>query len=175
MSTPESTPAAGPATNPAPAQGPKFPPLPELHKSISIYLRHAYPSGALPALVQARASKLLGADSKAAAQASFEKDGARYVLRLGQQAYPFMKLVLEPAPGDATLLFRADAHDSHLHAPPDSPDAAQLAHLRTINQTLVEAIEQEWACAGLPTFRSFLRDRIAARRRDAGPPCASED
>jgi hypothetical protein len=62
------------------------------------------------------------------------------------------------------FLLRADAHDQHLHAPPNSPDAAWLASLRQSNKNLTEKIESLWSAAGLPTFKDYLRSQLAARK-----------
>lgn len=86
------------------------------------------------------------------------------VLRLGQPQYPHMKIMFEPVAQTGEFLFRADAHDSHLNAPEGSPDAAWLAAVRASNQALVEKIEHAWQEAGILTFRSLLRQQIAARK-----------
>ncbi len=85
-----------------------------------------------------------------------------YSLRLGQPLYPHMKLVLEECPGGGQPLFRADAHDNMLHAPPGSRDEAPLAALRAINKELTERIETAWVAAGLPTFKEYLRAQLSA-------------
>ena len=90
-----------------------------------------------------------------------------FALRLGQPTYPHMKLVIEACPRGG-VLFRADAHDAHLHAPAGSPDEAPLAALRARNKQLTEQIEVAWMAAGLPTFRGFLREELARRRGKVG-------
>jgi hypothetical protein len=87
-----------------------------------------------------------------------------YALRLGQPRYNHMKLMVEPTPGGTGFLYRADAHDSYLHAPPGSPDAAPLAALRANNKEITEAIEAAWTAAGLPTFRAYLRTELEKRK-----------
>jgi hypothetical protein len=39
--------------------------------------------------------------------------------------------------------------------------------VRASNQALVEKIEGDWAAAGLPTFKEFLRRQLEERRRAA--------
>lgn len=140
-----------------------------LRKAVAIYLHIAYPNGGIPPAVQERIACLerLAPHEplpKACMEVSCTTAGrTTYMLRLGQPRYPHMKLVLEDAP-DGGQLFRADAHDAHLHAPPGSPDAAPLAALRASNKELTEAIEAAWTSQGLPTFREYLRKQLERRR-----------
>jgi len=146
----------------------------ELHNAIITYLRIAYPEG-VPAAVQARVASLtqLPADAEvpeSMLEVSQCMGRPVYALRLGQPRYPHMKLMVEASPGGTGYLFRADAHDMHLHAPEGSADAGPLAALRAQNKVLTEAIEAAWTAAGLPTFRSYLRGELEKRRaRGAGP------
>ena len=154
---------------------------------MDLYLRVAYPpnagsgAGSVPAAVAGRMRALEGMPEHAAVPLEFlERDdptsGCSYALRLGQPLYPHMKLVLDPIPESAAaalhkrcqgydFLLRVDAHDRHLHAAPGSPDAAWLAGIRQSNKEIGERIEADWAAAGLPTFKEFLREQLAARRQ----------
>ncbi len=148
-------------------------------QAVDVYLRLAYPTG-VPAEVQARIAPLrnLPADGTVPPELleqSVPNSAASLAVRLGQPLYPHMKLVIDPCPHAASdssasacrgydFLFRADAHDQHLHAPPGSPDAAWLASIRQSNKDLVERIEAAWSGAGLPTFKDFLRAQLAARK-----------
>ena len=88
----------------------------------------------------------------------------RLTVRLGNSAYPHMKLALEPAPGGESYLFKADSHDKHLCPAQSDPDYPAFMELRAKNQKIVEKIEQAWAQAGIPTFKTFLQADLAARR-----------
>ena len=147
-----------------------------LRQATDLYLRTAYPGGATgaPAELAARVRALPDSGEPVPLEL-FERDVANsagsYALRLGQPAYPFMKLVFDPVPEGGggccgqDFLLRVDAHDRHLHAPPGTPDAAWLAGVRASNQALVEKIEGDWAAAGLPTFKEFLRRQLEEKKR----------
>ncbi len=147
-----------------------------LKNALRIYLREAYKGGALPQAVQERVARIEGfSDDQPAPLDWLEKsqcDSGRctYALRLGQPVYPHMKLIVEESPDGGHPLFRADAHDRHLHAPAGSADAAPLAALRAINKELADRIETAWVAAGLPTFKEYLKATLAQRKlRMAGP------
>ncbi|MCL2646311.1 MAG: hypothetical protein FWD61_04795 [Phycisphaerales bacterium] len=153
-----------------------------LQRAVQLYLEHAYPGG-VPASIQDKIMPVMAIPADQIVPIElFEKSaeggaGPSYALRLGQPMYPFMKLIIEPAPGQDSLsptnyLLRADAHDRHLHAPEGSPDAAWLASVRVSNHDLVEKIEAAWAQAGLSTFKEYLRKQLAARRAQGKPPLA---
>jgi hypothetical protein len=154
-------------------------------QALDLYLGLAYPGGA-PAEVQARLAPLRDLPADASVPLNLLEHGvpdstASLAVRLGQPMYPHMKLVIDPCPHAAAraagastcrgydFLFRADAHDQHLHAPPGSPDAAWLASVRQSNKELVEKIEAAWSGAGLPTFKDYLRHQLAARKGTAAP------
>lgn len=139
-----------------------------LRQAIGVYVRIAYPAGALPPVVQQRVDPIQALpENELVPEQHFEvmqKDPRLLALRLGQPMYPHMKLVIEPNPSGGYLL-RADAHDTHLHAPPGSPDEKFLMMIRTANKELTEKIEAEWVSAGLPTFRQYLREQLAKRKQ----------
>jgi hypothetical protein len=149
-----------------------------LQQAIAIYLRLAYENAPIPPAVQQRAAAIAALPTDAAVSPELLEPmpcgtGAGYALRLGQPLYPHMKLVVEPSPcSDAPgFFFRADAHDRHLHAAPGSPDAAWLASIRASNKALDDKIGAAWADAGLPTFKEFLRQQLAARKnKPCSPP-----
>ncbi len=143
------------------------PPPSEVLKAIEIYLGLAYPAQ-LPLLVRSQLDRL-----RAAGDAIFKcpvlvpdrpVDPARYTLRLGNQLYPHMKLVIELAGTCERFLYRADTHDRHVCPGQNSPDYAKFVELMTKNQKLAESIELEWEAQNIPTFRAFLRSDIARRQ-----------
>ena len=148
-----------------------------LKKAVGTYLGIAYPGGNIPAAVKERLASFeslpdLAPVPEACFEVTTSGEHKTYALRLGQPIYPHMKIVIEECPtcggqGGRGLLFRADAHDSLLHAPPGSPDEAPLAALRAVNKQLTEAIEAAWVAQGVPTFREFLRQEIARRKNPA--------
>ncbi|HVT81317.1 MAG TPA: hypothetical protein VHM90_11735 [Phycisphaerae bacterium] len=141
---------------------------------MDLYLHSAYPTG-VPAPITARTApfQAQAADSNVPLdlfEGNVVNAGASLAVRLGQPMYPHMKLVLDPVPAGGNcqgcqFLLRVDAHDLHLHATPGTPDAAWLAAIRQSNKELSERIEGEWAAAGLPTFKEYLRKQLDARRK----------
>ncbi len=152
----------------------EHPPLPQVYilkKAIEIYLPLAYGSGKIPDVVESRIAPILAsADSEVIKPEWFEpaeKDGrAVYRLRLGQVAYPHMKLNVEEFPDGTGYLLLADAHDTHLMAPETSPDAKFLSELRKNNAALVEKIHAAWTQARLPTFRNYFCAAMERRVRE---------
>ncbi len=165
-----------------------------LKQALELYLQNAYPTGdadslafapapplTLPPAIQARIARIRALPDHAPVPLdALEKDTTitvgSYVLRLGQPLYPFMKLAVDPIPeGERCcgldFLLRVDAHDRHLHAPPDSPDAAWLTSIRLSNKQVADRIDAAWEAARLPTFKEFLRRQLEQRRgRAAGIP-----
>ena len=149
-------------------------PARQLQNAVSIYLRYAYAAAEIPKPVQERADAIRALSADAAVSADLLEPmpcakGTAYAIRLGQPMYPHMKLVVEPAVCEADeavvgLFFRVDSHDRHLHAPPDSPDAAWLSAVRASNKALTDQIESAWSAADIPTFKDFLRRQLAARK-----------
>ena len=94
-----------------------------------------------------------------------------FALRLGNSQYPHMKLRISRPPKDEVFLFSVDSHDAFLRVPPDSPDFEPLEALKCHNSRLAVDIYAAWDAAGLPTEKSYLRQKIEqARNRPAPPP-----
>ena len=74
----------------------------------------------------------------------------RYMLRLGNSRYPFMKFVVQEYLVDAEYFFSVDTHDD-LDVQPDNPDYVAWCELKQHNQALKRSIEAAWAREGLPT------------------------
>jgi hypothetical protein len=87
----------------------------------------------------------------------------RFSLRLGNRAYPHMKLVIDRAPDGRGHLFRADTHDGHCRPAAGSRDYAVFCKLMDVNRELADRIESAWEAQGIPTFKSFLREDLARR------------
>ncbi len=81
---------------------------------------------------------------------------ARYTLRLGNQAYPFMKFVLQEYLVDHEYFFSVDTHDD-LDIPPGSPEFPKWQEIRRANSQLKAAIEAAWGQAGLPNNEDLQR------------------
>ena len=135
---------------------------------MEIYLPLAYPSGVIPEVVKARMAPVVAEPDENPIRPEWfepaDKEGrVVYRLRLGQIAYPHMKMSVEESPDATCYLLLADAHDNHLLVPETSPDAKFLSELRKNNAALVERIQAAWTDAGLPTFRNYFRAAMERR------------
>lgn len=94
------------------------------------------------------------------------RDGlpVRYALRLGNKAYPHMKMMIDRSPDGTGYLLRADTHDAHIQPRPGSRDSGAFAELMKANRLIAEAIESRWEQMSLPTFKKFLRDDLERRK-----------
>jgi hypothetical protein len=166
---------------------------PVVWRAIAAYLAFAYdgpaaagglPTGT-PSAVRARLDSLRRTDTSDFYNSSvFERDTtttgaagstaaaagssgpARYALRLGNKHYPHMKLVIERAPAGQGHLFRADTHDAHVRPAPGTRDYHIFCQLMEKNRETAEKIEADWEAAGIPTFKSYLRDDLARRKAE---------
>jgi hypothetical protein len=143
--------------------------LPEpalVNKAIEIYLSHAYESSP-PLATRSMLNLLKTWGGEFYAAPAFARTGEpgcpRLTIRLGNSSYPHMKLALEPAPNGESYLFKADSHDKHLCPAQSDPDYAAFMDLRAKNQKVVEKIEQAWAEAGIPTFKTYLQADLSKR------------
>lgn len=154
----------------------------QIQQAIELYLRHAYPGD-----VPDRAARLLppeAFDPEAYLMGEqVERDPAdaplcavrSFALRLGNAQYPHMKLRLSRPPKDNVYLFTVDSHDAFLHAPPGSPDHDALAALKRFNGELAARIAGDWEAAGLPTERSYLRQKVRQAREGGADRPAPAD
>jgi CheY-like chemotaxis protein len=76
---------------------------------------------------------------------------SRFVLRLGNNRYPHMKLVLEESILPEEFAFAVDTHDD-LKVSPGSPDFERWNAVRTHNRELAGRIEARWREEGIPTL-----------------------
>ena len=151
--------------------------------AVEVYLHLAYAGAAPPSAVRDRLASLRATgDADFYDSPVFERDDARpptrYSLRLGNKAYPHMKLVIERAPDGRGHLFRADTHDKHVRPNPNSREGRAFGELMKVNQKFAGDIEAEWATRGVATFKQFLRADLARRAADtssasAPPPSTS--
>ena len=145
----------------------------EVLKAIEVYLRTAY-KGEPPAAVRARRDALQSVpENEFYSCAVMEREPAgpdpwRYRVRLGNQVYPHMKLVIERSPDGQHHLFRADTHDQHCCPEPSSREYSAYCQLMEMNQKVAQQIESAWAAEQLPTFKTFLKEDLARRRAETG-------
>ena len=83
-----------------------------------------------------------------------------YALRIGNSAYPHMKLALVEFYLPDEFVFVVDRHDT-FHFEPDVPGYQAWCELKEINRLIKESIEAAWHKAGLPTLRSLREERFS--------------
>ncbi|HWP39418.1 MAG TPA: hypothetical protein VNL70_00735 [Tepidisphaeraceae bacterium] len=146
-------------------------------RAIEVYLDRAYgnapgsPPARPSAAVRSMVDQLRACKEDLLASPAFVRSGdaecLSFSLRLGNRCYPHMKLVIEPSPGGQGYLFRADTHDRHICLPPEHPEFEAMSRMRRENQQVAEAIEAGWQEAGIPTFKSYLREDLSRRQASA--------
>ena len=141
----------------------------EVWKAIELYMAAAYKSGP-PSAVRARLDTLRSVAAEDFFDcAVFECDSknapTRYALRLGNQFYPHMKLVIERSPDGKGNLFRADTHDRHACPEPQSKEYPVFCQLMAMNQDCSQRVESAWAEAGLATFKTYLKRDLEKRAK----------
>lgn len=148
-----------------------LPAVADLRRAVEIYLHCAYSAGKVPPAIQQRVEQLAAAGAQPWDAEVFERTtvptGTRYALRLGNSAYPHMKLAIEPSPDGAQGLFRVDTHDRHIRPTPGSRDAAAFAAMQQRNGEIAAEVEAEWGRKGLLTFKEYLRRDLERRARES--------
>ena len=134
-----------------------------LQKALDVYVACAYEHSPQPVTVKSRVllirdfpgdslADLLAHDvvERLPAQTN-GADITSYGIRLGNDQYPHMKLMIQKV-GDDDWRFVIDCHDGAFELEPTSPDKPRAEELKTYNQTLRERIESLWREADLPTL-----------------------
>ena len=128
----------------------------------------AYEDGALPSAVRGRVETLRCLpEDDFYDNPIFEHDDRRpptqYAVRLGNRCYPHMKLSLDRAPDGRGYVLRANTHDQHCCPYPRSREYNAFVQLMANNHRIALAIETAWESAGLPTFKTYLRQDLLRR------------
>ncbi len=89
-----------------------------------------------------------------------ENSSHRYVLRLGNLEYPFMKLVLEEHLIRGEFFLQVDTHDQMFKV--SSAEREEVEQVRRHNAEIKRAIEERWATEGMPTV-SHLKGLLETR------------
>jgi len=134
-----------------------------LHRATEIYIEAAYRGVEPPYHVLARMNfDPNDALENVLAMENFEKlpgeDGSisRYLLRLGNERYPHMKLGLVSCAGGNDFVFVVDTHDRHFPVDPNVPGSQEFRELQSFNDRIKREIKQRWEQEGLPTLHSVL-------------------
>ena len=152
-----------------------------IREAVAVYLEHAWPAGpprSVRALLPPEAfdpGQWLMSDATERDPADAPLAGVRsFAVRLGNAAYPHMKLRLSRPPGERLFVLSVDSHDAFLSAPAGSNDHQALEELKRNNADIAGAIAKAWDAAGLDTERSYLRDKIRQAKRRAGGQAAGD-
>ena len=144
-----------------------------LAEAVRVYLEEAY--GALPVPPEVR-KRLAWGEGESLADLAAGKEFERTPtdapprecrhlrLRLGNRAYPHMKLAVDRIPETDDWVLAVDCHDRHIL---DSVPADQRQTLDTLfrrNAALKRCIERRWTQAGQPTFENYIRGRLSGRQ-----------
>lgn len=140
-----------------------------IRHAIEIYLAHAYDAPPPPP-VAARVAAVRDTPDETIFDSPVlerrdEPERPRYALRLGNRDYPFMKLAIEWLPSRRRWLFMTDTHDQHVCPAPDDPERAPFMALMARNRAIAAEVEEAWRRAGIDTFRGFLAEELARRKR----------
>jgi len=136
-------------------------------RAVDIYLQIAYPNS-VPLRAHDQLQIIQTSQGECLQCGALVRDtkatSPRYNIRLGNQSYPHMKIAVELPPNGQQYLFRVDTHDRHCCPGPTSPEYGAFRQLMEKNQQVADDVEAAWESAGLPTFKSFLREDLARRR-----------
>ena len=140
-------------------------------RAIEIYVQHAY-DGPPPSAVRARIDtlhQLPPADfyDNPILEPDSARPPRRYTIRLGNSIYPHMKLAIARTPDGRGYLFHVDTHDEHCRPEQGSRETKAFHQLMNANSQVAQRIENAWAEAGLPTFKTYLRDDLLRRQVQA--------
>ncbi len=125
-------------------------------QAASIFVEHAWPAGPTgPAAELMRAVDEASTMEELAEVFELVRTGEgegrrRFSLRLGNDRYPWMKLVIQEFLVSGEFFISADTHDD-IRIDPSMPDYEAWTELRSHNCRLKEAVEAHWERAGLPT------------------------
>jgi len=147
-----------------------------VRRAIAIYLEEAYPSG-VPARVRIPPEVAQGTTT-ADVLGAFLDEGRRsgralsrrWALRLGNERYPFMKLVLQEYLIEDEFFFTVDTHDE-MDIKPSFPDYEEWEALKRFNAALRERIETRWreepidTCARLRSRTSEMATHCSLRAK----------
>jgi hypothetical protein len=85
-------------------------------------------------------------------------------LRLGNRAYPHMKLAVDRIPETDDWVLSVDCHDRHILDSVPADQRQTLDALFRRNAALKRCIERRWTEAGQPTFENYIRGRLSGRQ-----------
>lgn len=139
------------------------PVISDVRLAIELFLRHAYAGARPPRAVAEVVEQLrIGNDLEFLSRPCWERDPSepcsRYSLRLGNRAYPHMKMMLQRRPDGLGYVFRVDTHDHHVARAGLGREAQAFDGVLRADAKIADAIESAWEAAGLPTAKVFTTE-----------------
>lgn len=143
-----------------------------LAQAVRLYLTQAYKSGHIPPNRQqfkefnesTPLEQLLSSKGVERPSEHIPGQTVIHALRIGNDWYPHMKVLICSLGESDDVVFAVDTHD-RLSLPVDSPESAAFRELQNQNQALARQIEEIWEQSGVPTQASELRRYLASVRR----------
>jgi CheY-like chemotaxis protein len=153
-----------------------------IRTALQTYLLEAYPKGVpervrIPTAVWTaeNTDEMLGAftkervarDRDATSEKSLDELLKKYVLRLGNERYPFMKFLVHESYLEGEFVFGVDTHDN-MDIRPHFPDYEEWQKLRKYNDDLRARIESKWQKEHLDTSARLIERMKALPVRQNG-------
>ena len=146
-----------------------------VRRAVQIYTREVWPLAAeahIPALFSTPVATL--ADLLTGFRAEHVEGDAlvSYSLRLGNDRYPFTKLVLQEFIAKGAFYFQVDTHDD-MDMRPGFPDYDQWLELKRHNAGVKARVEAAWHREGIPTIATLVeqvaRNSVPTPRTEERP------
>lgn len=136
-----------------------------LNEAIEIYLMYAYDNEELrkkhmKSFPSGLSNEELLAQLEQEAGQESENAHKSYVLRLGSEDYPHMKLAIHEAYYRGEFIFVVDCHDG-FRFDSSAPDYKEWLKLKNQNRQRKLVIEKEWYTADLPTLRRLKESALS--------------
>lgn len=135
-----------------------------INEAVTLYLRHAYDSSESAA---GKAVKFAEDDTAKDIVSRFRDESdprpeatRSYVLQLGSEEYPHMKLALWEAYFHDEFVFAIDCHDG-FRFDENCPDYQEWLKVKDRNRLRKQQIELSWYDAGLPTLRRLKETSLS--------------
>ncbi len=152
--------------------------IPLLRRALEVYLERAYGPQKQAHLDRlgierfAQVSDALSSFVDESGRGGTASGSRRYILRIGNGRYPFMKFVLQEYLIPGEFFFTVDTHDQ-MELKASVPDYEAWLELKQFNRDLKAEIEAEWERESIPTFtdlKKLVQADPQLARRAAAPP-----
>lgn len=139
-------------------------------KAINVYLDIAYPNGVkeynfcykiIKSLNEALTLKeLMPVFEEQIISMDINFEIRRYIVRLGSEKYPFIKLVLQEAEAAGDFGFYVDRHTEYLALASSSKSFDEEKKIKEYTRGLKQKIEEAYDKQGIPTFKQIIKEFI---------------